>query len=220
MKICVVGGGLMGMAAARKLALDGHRVSVLESDGQLGGLATWHDFGGFYWDRFYHVILPTDRHLLGFVEDLGLSGQLEWRRTFTGFYVDGHLHSVSSNMEFLKFPLLSLMSKARLAWTMLYCSRIDDWKSLETVPVEDWLIRVSGRETYDKLWKPLLLAKLGPNYKRVSAVFIWSYIKRMFSARDKSASAEHLGHVRGGYKLIFEKLQADITARGGRHVAT
>jgi protoporphyrinogen oxidase len=215
MKTCVIGGGLMGLALARKLARDGHAVTVLERAEQLGGLATWHDFGGFYWDRFYHVILPSDRHLIGFVDELGLTGNLEWQRTYTGFYVDDRMHSISSNLEFLKFPLLSLVSKARLAWTMLYCSRIDDWKSLENVAVEDWLIRVSGLETYQKLWKPLLLAKLGPSYQRVSAVFIWSYIKRLFSARDKSASAEHLGHVNGGYKLIFEKLQADIAAAGG-----
>ena len=215
MRTCVIGGGLMGMAIARKLADDGVNVTVLERGEQLGGLATWQDFGGFFWDRFYHVILPSDRNLIKFVEELRLTEELEWRRTFTGFYVDRKLHSISTNMEFLRFPLLSLLSKARLAWTMLYCSRIDDWKRLEKISAEDWLIKVSGRDTYEKLWKPLLLAKLGENYKRVSAVFIWSYIKRLFSARDRSASAEHLGHVNGGYKLIFERLVADIMAAGG-----
>lgn len=213
--VCVIGGGLMGLALARRLAHDGHVVAVFEREQQLGGLATYHDFGGFFWDRFYHVILPSDRHLIQFVDDLGLKDELEWRRTYTGFYVDNHLYSISSNMEFLRFPLLPMISKMRLAWTMLYCSRIDDWKRLERIPVGEWLIRVSGRKTYEKLWKPLLLAKLGENYKRVSAVFIWSYIKRLFSARDKSASAEHLGHVSGGYKMIFERLHNDIMRGGG-----
>lgn len=205
----------MGMALARKLARDGHSVTVLEREKQLGGLATYHDFGGFYWDRFYHVILPSDRNLIEFIDDLGLTDNLEWQRTYTGFYVDNYLHSISSNLEFLRFPLLSLVSKIRLAWTMIYCSRIDDWKRLEGIAVAEWLIKVSGRNTYEKLWKPLLLAKLGENYRRVSAVFIWSYIKRLFSARDKSASAEHLGHVSGGYKMIFERLYQDIIQAKG-----
>ncbi len=216
MNTCVIGGGLMGMALADKLACDGASVTVVETSPQLGGLATWHDFGGFYWDRFYHVILPTDRHLIQFVSDIGLSKQLEWRRTYTGFYVDGAMHSISSNMEFLKFPLLSLTSKVRLALTMLYCARIDDWKRLESETAEAFLLRTSGKENYEKLWRPLLLAKLGENYKRVSAVFIWSYIKRLFSARDKSASAEHLGHVSGGYRMIFERLRERIVAAGGQ----
>ncbi len=214
-KTCIIGGGLMGMALAQRLATDGITATVIEADDQVGGLATWQDFGLFDWDRFYHVILPTDRHLIPFIDSIGLGDQLEWQRTYTGFYVDDRMYSISSNLEFIKFPLLSLLSKARLAWTMLYCSRINDWRPLEREPVEDFLLRTSGRETYDKLWKPLLLAKLGENYRRVSAVFIWSYIKRMFSARDKSASAEQLGHVRGGYKTVFDKLTKDIETAGG-----
>jgi protoporphyrinogen oxidase len=205
----------MGIALARRLAVDGLHVTVLESDDQPGGLATWHDFGDFYWDRFYHVMLPTDRHLIRFISEIGLDDSLEWRRTYTGFFVNRTMYSISTNLEFLKFPLLSMLSKIRLAWTMLYCSRINDWRRLETVPVEDFLLRTSGSEAYNRLWRPLLLAKLGQNYTRVSAVFIWSYIKRMFSARDKSASAEHLGHVSGGYKSIFEKLGEIIQAHGG-----
>ena len=204
------------MALAHKLAVAGHRVTVLERDAQIGGLATWHDFGGFWWDRFYHVILPSDRHLIGLLRDIGLEPELEWRRTFTGFYVDKTLHSISSNLEFLRFPLLSLVSKGRLAWTMLYGSRINDWQRLEKITVEDWLIRVSGRNTYEKLWKPLLLAKLGENFRRVSAVFMWSYIKRLFSARDSSASAEHLGHVRGGYRQVFRRLTDIVEQHGGQ----
>lgn len=214
-KTCVIGGGLMGMALAWKLARDGHAVTVYERDNQLGGLATHHDFGGFYWDRFYHVILPSDRNLIQFIEDIGVGPELEWQRTYTGFYVDDRLYSISSNLEFLRFPLLSIFAKIRLAWTMIYCSRISDWRRLERISVADWLTRVSGASTYEKLWKPLLLAKLGQNYSRVSAVFIWSYIKRLFSARDKSASAEHLGHVSGGYKMIFERLHDDIIRGNG-----
>ena len=215
-RIGIVGGGLMGMALARKLAVAGCEVTVLERGRQVGGLATYHDYGVFFWDRFYHVILPSDRHLIRFVDELGLSDTLEWRRTYTGFYVDKCMHSISNNLEFLRFPLLSLLSKLRLAWTMFYGSRIDDWQRLERMTVEDWLVRMSGRATYEKMWKPLLLAKLGENYRRVSAVFIWSYIKRMFSARHSAASKEQLGHVKGGYKAIFERVCSEVERARGR----
>lgn len=216
MRVGVIGGGLMGMALARRYAADGHEVTVIEYAEQIGGLATWSTFESFNWDRFYHVILPSDQNLIGFLKELDMEDELEWHRTYTGFYVDEKLHSISSNIEFLKFPLLSLFSKIRLGFTMLYASRINAWKPLESVTCEEWLRKISGNENVEKLWKPLLLAKLGPSYKRVSAVFIWSYIKRMFSARDKSASAEHLGHVRGGYESIFRKIESHINASGGR----
>jgi protoporphyrinogen oxidase len=215
LKIGIIGGGLMGLALAQRLGALGHSVTVFERARQVGGLATWHDFGQFIWDRFYHVILPSDAPLIHFVNDIGLGSELRWAATKTGYYVDHQFYGLSNNVEFLKFPPLSLWSKFRLALTILYCARISDWRRLEKVKVEDWLIRTSGRETFEKFWQPLLLAKLGENYRRVSAVFIWSYIKRLFSARDGSAKKEHMGHVRGGYKTVFDRLAALIAQQGG-----
>lgn len=215
MNIGIVGAGMTGLALAQRMCAAGHSVTVYEQASQPGGLATWQDHEHFVFDRFYHVILPTDTHLIGFIGDVGLADRLSWRKTLTGFFVDRKIHSVSNAVEFLKFPPLSLWGKMRLAFTILYCSRVSDWRRLEHVTVEDWLIKLSGKATYEKLWQPLLLAKLGENYRRVSAVFIWTYIKRMFSARDSSASSEHMGYVRGGYKTVFDRLVAIIAASGG-----
>ena len=213
--IAIVGGGLSGMVLAYKYAKDGDKVTVFEAAEREGGLATWSDIASTEWDSFYHVILPSDRNLIGLIRELGLEDDLIWQRTYTGFFVNDKMYSISSNLEFLKFPLLGLWSKARLGWTMFYGSRINDWKRLESITCKDWLTRVSGKDTYEKMWKPLLLAKLGKSHERTSAVFIWSYIKRMFSARDKSASSEKLGHVSGGYKQIFSTLRQHVENNGG-----
>ena len=215
LKIGVIGGGLMGLATAWRLGRLGHRVTVYEAAPQVGGLTTWHDYGAFVWDRFYHVILPSDTALLRFVRDIGLGGELCWVRSRTGYFVDGAFHGLSNNAEFLKFAPLSLWSKLRLAFTILYCARLRDWKALERQPLEDFLVRLSGRATFDKFWKPLLLAKLGSHYRRTSAVFIWTYIRRLYSARDGAGRKEQLGYVRGGYRRIFERLQQHIRASGG-----
>jgi protoporphyrinogen oxidase len=118
-------------------------------------------------------------------------------------------------MELLRFPLVGPLGKVRLAWSVLRCLRIRDWKTLEGITVEVWLMKLCGRRTYEKFWKPLLLAKLGEHYKRVSAVFIWTYITRIFSARDTAAQREHLGHVSGGYRTVIHRLEELIHSRGG-----
>jgi len=41
-------------------------------------------------------------------------------------------------------------------------------------------------------------------------VFIWSYIKRLFSARHSSGQKEHLGYVAGGYKTVLGRLEEVI----------
>ena len=216
MKIAIIGGGAMGLALAYRLSGRGHTVTVFEQEKQLGGLATYHDYGAFFWDRFYHVILPSDSSLIRFLSDIGLSDQVRWSRTLTGFYVDQRFYSLSSSWEFLTFPLVNLWGKFRLALTILYCSRIRKWQRLEKITVEDWLIKTCGRTTYEKMWKPLLLAKLGESYRRVSAVFIWTYIARLFSARDTSAqSKESLGYVSGGYRTVWNRLEKLIRSAQG-----
>lgn len=216
MRVGIIGGGLMGLALAERLSSAGHAVCVYERALQPGGLATWQDFGRFTWDRFYHVILPSDTSLLEFIRRLGLTDHMRWRATRTGYYVDRQFHSLSSGIDFLRFPPLNLWNKFRLAVTILYCSRISDWRRLERLTVEEFLVRLSGRSTFEKFWKPLLLAKLGEHYRRVSAVFIWTYVKRLFSARDAAAQKEHLGYVSGGYRTVFQRLLDRIERGGGR----
>ena len=214
-KIGIIGGGMMGLVLAQRLSQQGHVVTVFENNKQLGGMTTYHDYGAFIWDRFYHVILPSDTYLINFLKDIGLEEKLRWRQTLTGFYVDQQLYSISNSLEFLRFPPLGLIGKLRLALTLLYGSRIKSWQRLEKISVEDWLVKISGKTTYERFWKPLLLAKLGESYKRVSAVFIWSYIKRLFSARDSSLRKEQLGYVAGGYKTVFDHLEKLISSAGG-----
>jgi len=68
LKVGIIGGGLMGLATAFRLLQKGHQVTVFEKDKQPGGLATYHNYGEFIWDRFYHVILPSDKNLDSFFQ--------------------------------------------------------------------------------------------------------------------------------------------------------
>jgi protoporphyrinogen oxidase len=203
----IVGGGFTGLQLACYLSKAGHRVDIFERESQPGGLATYMDYGEFYWDRFYHVILPTDLYLITFLEEIGLRNEIIWHESQTGFFVNDNLYSLSNNRDFLFFPPLSVWSKFRLAVTILYASVLKNSTPLEQITAENWLKKVGGEKTYEKFWKPLLTAKLGENYHRVSAVFIWTYIKRLYSARDAVASREKLGHVRGGYKKVLDRIE-------------
>jgi protoporphyrinogen oxidase len=117
------------------------------------------------------------------LRELGLDEQMQWVKTRTGFLVDGQLHSLSSVWDFLRFPPLGLIDKLRLGWTIWHASRQRDWHELERIPVADWLTRHSGRRTFERIWLPLLKAKLGDAWQRTSAAFIWATIQRMYAAR-------------------------------------
>lgn len=208
MKVGIIGGGMMGLATAYFLSKAGHDITVLEKEGEIGGLSRSTEIGpGFRWDSYYHVILSTDEALMGFIEEIGLGQDIDFYETRTGFFTDGKLYSMSNTKEFLGFKPLSLWDKFRLGLGILYSSRIKDWKHLEQIYAKDWLTKVFGRKNYEKMWDPLLFSKLGSAKDEVSAAFIWAIIVRYYGTRQKSSKTELMGTVRGGYHTILRRVQ-------------
>lgn len=214
MNIAVVGGGILGLTLAHRLSLRGHRVDLIEAEPALGGLARATDYGPFVWDRFYHCILAQDESLLALLDELGLGDDLRWTRTGTGYYAAGRFHTMNSNADLLRFPLLSLADKARLAGAVLYATKLARPDTLYQVSAEEWLTRLCGRRGYDRFWRPLLRAKFGPFHDQVAAVFIYATLKRLFGARSAAAGREQLGYVRGGYARILARFGERLRSKG------
>ncbi len=223
-KFGIVGGGIMGMTLALRLAQQGKKVSLFEAAPELGGLVSSWKMNDVEWDKFYHVILLSDFETRGILKEIGLEDKVEWVETKTGFYMNGKLYSMSDTIEFLKFPTLNLIDKFRLGLTILVASRIKNWRKLEQIPVTTWLRRWSGKNTFNKIWLPLLRAKLGDSYKKTSAVFIWATIQRLYGARRSGLKKEMFGYVKGGYKTVVEAFKQKLIAEGvdikTNHVAT
>lgn len=210
----IVGSGFLGMTLALRLAERGDNLTIFESASEIGGLAAAWEIGDVTWDKHYHVTLLSDKYTRKIVEELGLADEFRWVETKTGFYTGGKLFSMSNTKEFLTFPPIGLIGKLRLGATIFYASRVKDWKYLETLSVEKWLTRLSGKTTFDKIWKPLLMAKLGEAYKETSAAFIWATIQRMYAARKSGMKKEMFGYVRGGYSRVLERFGEVLAERG------
>ena len=210
----VIGGGLLGMTLAKRLSEGNQKVTLFEAASQLGGLASAWNLGEVVWDRHYHVTPLSDTALRSLLSDLGLEKEMQWVETRTGFYTGGKLYSMSNTLEFLRFPPLGLLDKFRLGATIFYASRVKDWKRLEKVAVADWLRRWSGDYTTEKIWLPLLRAKLGDNYRKTSAAFIWATIARMYAARRSGLKKEMFGYVPGGYARIIKRFGEALAEDG------
>ena len=240
----VIGGGVMGLQVAQELIDRGQRVTIAEAGDSIGGLASgWQlapapgettaageiaapsdavapaqddalDSKPVAWDRFYHVTLLSDDKLRDQLRRLGLEESIRWVETKTGFYADGRLHSMSNTAEFLRFKPLRLWERLRLGGTIFLASKIRDWRPMEKVSVESWLRRWSGRGAFEKIWLPLLKAKLGEAYKQTSAAFIWAHTARMYKARRSGAKKEMFGYVPGGYRTILNAWCEQLTDSG------
>jgi protoporphyrinogen oxidase len=210
----IVGGGMLGLTLAHRLAQAGQRVTLFEAAPEVGGLASAWTLGDVTWDKHYHVTLLSDSHLRSLLAELSIDDEMRWVETRTGFYTDGRLHSMSNSLEFLTFPPLGLIDKLRLGLTIFAASRRKNWQPLEYVLVGDWLRKWSGARTFEKIWLPLLKAKLGECYQRTSASFIWATIARMYAARRSGLKKEMFGYAPGGYANVLKRLGECLTREG------
>ncbi len=215
MTIGIIGGGVMGLVMALKLSREGHQVHVMESETQLGGLATWFDYKDFVWDKFYHVILSSDTHLTGLIEELNLTDHLHWTSTKTGFLWNKKHISMNNHWELITFPALNIYQKVRLVGGILACQYLQDPEKLHSVKADKWLQSVFGKGVYKTIWEPLLESKFGALKHSIPASIMCSTITRYRSTRNSSSGKETMGYLSGGLKVLIEKLQEEILANGG-----
>lgn len=205
---------MLGITLALELASRGHKVSLIEAADTPGGLVTPCQLGDVTWDRFYHVVVSSDSRLLALLEKIGLSEQVHWGQTNTLFYAGQDLYPLNNVFDYLKLPVLSLIDKVRLGFNIVYGASKADGHKLESQSAEQWLTRISGRNAYRKLWRPLLRAKLGSNEPKASAAFIWSVMRRFYGAREGKSKVELYGYVRGGYAAVIKACEAYLRSQG------
>jgi protoporphyrinogen oxidase len=93
-----------------------------------------------------------------------------------------------------------------LALQVIYAQFERDAAKMDTIPVEQWLSRVSGRGVVEKVWRPLLRAKFDAEAVDVPATYIWSRLRRMMSTRQGVTSKEMMCYLIGGYFTLIEAL--------------
>ena len=83
----IIGAGFSGLTLGLRLAESGKSVVLVESEAQVGGLAS--DFklsNGKYLERFYHHWFVHDTYITKLVQDLGMGTQVQEYSSNTGMY--------------------------------------------------------------------------------------------------------------------------------------
>jgi protoporphyrinogen oxidase len=210
MRICVIGGGLTGLVAAHALAGE-HEVRLIEKMPYLGGCLSSYEVNGYRIERYYHHCFSGDNYLFALLRELGLFESLEWRIGTTGYYSGGIIYPLNTPWEIIRYPELSLIDKARLAFLTLTAKNAD-LTSLDDVPAERYIISHLGRNVYSSFFEPLLKSKFGDRRKEVSAAWLFS---RIAIRSNRDVSGEHLGYLNGGFHRIIDALEKTIEKKQG-----
>jgi protoporphyrinogen oxidase/SAM-dependent methyltransferase len=209
----VIGGGITGLVAARRLAADGVAVTLLESAPVLGGLVRGCTVGGHAVERYYHHLFPHEADILQLLDELGLGDRVRWFPASMSVLTDGRLWPFTTATDLLRFGPLRPLDRIRAGLGALVLGRPHDWEALDSVPAAEWLRASTGAAVTEAIWEPLLRAKFGPAAPRVPAAWIWARIAQRAGAR-RSRGPELLGYLEGGFGLLFDALERDLQTAG------
>jgi protoporphyrinogen oxidase len=213
-RVVILGSGAMGLAAAHRALKLGARVILLEAGPEPGGMMAHGDLAGLSIERFYHFVCKSDQPTFSLMEELGIGDKMRWRPTSMGYFIGGALFPWGDPISLLRFPHLSLVEKLRYGLLMFISTKLNAWPALEHISAKAWIERWCGPSVYAKLWKPLFDLKFHEYADNVSALWIWTRIRRLGRSR-KSLMKEELGYIDGGSATLVDALTRAIRAEGG-----
>jgi protoporphyrinogen oxidase len=208
-RVCIVGAGFTGLAAATDLLSTGAGVQVVEQGERPGGMA-----GGFRepgWrsslEYTYHHWFSTDLAFRDYAAKWDAAGDLILKRPLTVVETkESGFVRLDSPCSLLQYPDIGPLDRVRLAAVLLYLRGTRQWRHLERITAREWCGRWMGSGTYEAIWRPQLISKFGAEWEPgISMAFLW--------ARLHVRSAE-LGTVNGGFQAMADKAERHLLQSG------
>lgn len=192
--VLVLGAGLTGLTAARRLAEGGLRVSVLEKDWVVGGLARTVVWKGSRLDLGGHRLYFKDRDIFQDLASLFGPDEILKHRRKSSIYRDG---------KFLKYPpeLRNIMASATfLSKAFFEASRLAGARDPRLRSLEEWVLGNFGRAVHEAYFREYTRKVWGVGADEMSAIWAEKRVGRLSAldliksiavgARNKEATAE------------------------------
>jgi len=185
MHTVVLGAGLAGLATAYEIAKAGGRVTVLEKEDYVGGMACSWKAGPYWLDHGPHRFHSRDKRLIEHLYEV-LDNEVVIRERLSRIYMQG---------KFFHYPLktqnlLSNMPKhilLRAAWDYAWIRFVQIFKKIPDDNFENWIIKRFGRTLYRiffgtytaKAWKmPCTQISADWASQRISQANLWDTVKK------------------------------------------
>jgi protoporphyrinogen oxidase len=207
MHIGVLGGGALGLTAAMRLARRGAKVTLIEKENELGGLAAGFEVGdsGTHLEKFYHHLFRSDKDIQALLTELGLGDKLTWHNVMTATLHGGKFWTLSPVQILLNYPI-SFPSRVRLGAVTALLKATGDYRRFKNDTAADWLKRWMGKEAYDMQFEPVLKGKFHHHAEEISMSWMWSRV------HERSLD---LGYLAGGFQQMYDRLGEEVKRAGG-----
>jgi protoporphyrinogen oxidase len=217
-RVAVLGAGMTGLCAARRLAMAGERVDVYERWPGLGGqVATLDVGGGRLLERYYHHLFTSDVHIARLYKELGMEDAIEWLPSSVAMFAQGRSHPFTTPGDLLGFRPLSPLARVRMGAAVLALQKLGRRvEPYERLTAHEWITRRMGRQAWERVWGPLLRGKFGDRAEEISMAWLWKKLTLRRQASGQEARREMLGYPHGGWQPLLDRLRQEIESRSGR----
>ncbi len=207
MKIGIIGAGFTGLAAAHALQKQNHDITIIEKDGNPGGLAIGYKEKNWKWslEKHYHHWFTNDTFVLDLAKEINFEVLI--KRPKTSVFIDGSNYQLDSPSALLTFSKLTLIERLRMGASLAFLKFNPFWKPLEKINASTFLPKIMGKHGYELLWQPQLVNKMGKFATVVSLVWFWTRIYKR---------TPQLAYPKGGFLSFAEALVSTIEKKGGK----
>ena len=207
MKIAVIGAGFTGLSAAFELSKNGHEVIVFEKNHYPGGLAVGFKEKPWKWslEKHYHHLFTNDKEILKLAKEI--NHPLILKRPKTAIYINKNTYQLDSPFNMLNFPLLNILERLRMGFSIAFFRFFPFWKPLEKYNAVKLLPKIMGKKGYKIIWEPLFLNKFGKYANNISLAWFWARIVK----RTPS-----LYYPFGGFSELANSITKKIISNGGK----
>lgn len=229
--VAILGAGLTGLSAARKLSGAGYAVSVFDRNPFIGGLAATHKRDGYLFDYGPHRFHTRNDNLVDEVADL-IQGALDRRIRTTHFYFDNRYFQYPLKAENI-FSVMDFTQVMKCAGSYAGAALKRRLLPVKEANFESWCKNRFGAELYnyffgpytEKVWgvSPTLMSVRWAA-QRIAVESLWDAFVRLFNEKRQIRNPYEYTHSPyvseffyplDGIGRICERLAEETVAAGG-----
>lgn len=225
-RIVVVGGGLAGLSAARKLLLAGHTVEILEARDLLGGkVSSWRDDDGDWIESGLHVFFGAYDEIFTLMREVGIYENILWKEhvlrytmadgdyfEFENWPLPSPLHLMPTVLRNHYFSWPEKLTLARMLPTIIF-AKDAYYEAQDALTYEQWHLRQGiSKKMLKRMFMPMALALKFVPPEEISARVVLD-VAGIF-LRENQAS--RMGFLSGSpQEKLIGPIAADIMRLGG-----